>query len=371
MNDHGTPPYSGGRRPDFERFVRAVTTREPGPVPVGELFADAETMGAFLGQDVKRPSAARDLSEGIRFLELNVEFCVRAGWDYVNSHSLLGFPGVRFNIAENTSEQVKGGKRGWLDDNAGPIMSWEDFENYQWPESPGTINSTGKILSDLLPEGMKLMVLPGGLFEWTTWLMGLVPFSYALVDQPALVDAVIERVSETIYRGIEELVELPKVGGLFVGDDMGFNTATMVSPAILREKFFPHLKRVVDLAHSAGKIVALHSCGNLEAAMDDLCDTGIDAKHSFEDKIMPVEEIYRRWGDRIGIIGGVDVGLLASGTEASVRRRTREILDACGHGGHYVLGTGNSVANYIPIKNYLAMLDEGKEWNREHFGREY
>jgi hypothetical protein len=37
-------------------------------------------------------------------------------------------------------------------------------------------------------------------------------------------------------------------------------------------------------------------------------------KHSFEDKIMPVEEVYRRWGDRIGIVGGLDMHLLASGT---------------------------------------------------------
>jgi hypothetical protein len=25
------------------------------------------------------------------------------------------------------------------------------------------------------------------------------------------------------------------------------------------------------------------------------------------------------------------------------------------------------VANYIPLRNYLAMLDEGRRWNREHF----
>jgi uroporphyrinogen decarboxylase len=51
-----------------------------------------------------------------------------------------------------------------------------------------------------------------------------------------------------------------------------------------------------------------------------------------------------------------------------VRHRTREILKVCGKGGGYVLSTGNSVANYIPLRNYLAMLDEGRRWNREHFG---
>jgi hypothetical protein len=28
--------------------------------------------------------------------------------------------------------------------------------------------------------------------------------------------------------------------------------------------------------------------------------------------------------------------------------------------GYMLMGTGNSVANYIPLRNYLAMLDEGR-----------
>jgi uroporphyrinogen decarboxylase len=60
--------------------------------------------------------------------------------------------------------------------------------------------------------------------------------------------------------------------------------------------------------------------------------------------------------------------LVASGTEAEIRRRTREILDVCGAGGGYVLGTGNSAANYIPLAHYEAMIDEGRCWNRAHFG---
>lgn len=36
---------------------------------------------------------------------------------------------------------------------------------------------------------------------------------------------------------------------------------------------------------------------------------------------------------------------------------------ACAPGGGYALGTGNTVANYIPVKNYLAMLAAGNEFN--------
>jgi len=368
------------KKPDFEQFRDTLMSRKPGPVPFGDLFADPGIMSTVLGEKVKRPDRVREgdqgldaevLTEGVRFLEQCVRFSEIVGWDFVSSHSLLGFPGFRLQLPDKSSVRSGGERRAYIDSEGGPIMSWQDFENYRWPESPGTINSGSKYLAEIVPEGMKVLVLPGGLFEWATWLMGLVPFSYALYDQPDLVDALLEKLSDIIYTGAEELMSIPNIGGLFIGDDMGFFSGPLVSPKILREKFLPHLKNMVDLGHRAGKLVILHSCGNLEAVMDDICDTGVDGKHSFEDKIMPVEEVYRRWGDRISILGGVDVNLLTSGTEDQVRCRTREILDVCGTGGGYVLGTGNSVASYIKIKNYLAMLDEGRKWNLELYGRGY
>ncbi len=382
MDSHKiTPP---GWKPDFERFRQAVTTGQPGPVPVGDLFADPGIMGEFLGEKagsflrlMARQGSSSEkpdkeaLAEGLNFLGQSVRFYQAVGWDFVTVHGLLTFPGFRMRLAGESEKEIKGGRRAYIESDSGPITCWEDFENYKWPDSPGIINAGAKLLNNMVPEGMKVMVLPGGLFEWTTWLMGTVQFSYALYDQPDLVDAVINKLSDIIYRGAEELMTLSNFGGLFIGDDMGYYSGTLVSPKILREKFLPHLKKMVDLAHSAGKLALLHSCGNLEKIMDDICDTGIDGKHSFEDKIMPVEEVYRRWGDRIGIIGGVDINILASGTVEEVRRRTRQILDACAPTGHYVLGTGNSVASYIPLKNYLAMIDEGRKWNREHFGRDF
>ena len=94
--------------------------------------------------------------------------------------------------------------------------------------------------------------------------------------------------------------------------------------------------------------------------MEDLIsDVKIDARHSFEDAIMPVTEVKKRYGDRIAILGGVDVDKLCRFEEKELRSYVRGILEKCMPGGGYALGTGNSVANYIPVKNYLIMLDEG------------
>jgi uroporphyrinogen decarboxylase len=368
------------KAPDFARLERALLTREPGPVPFGDLFADRETIGAFLKQPVSdqwgveadpdRPITEALFRDGLRSVDQTIQFCLQNGWDYVWCFSTIPFKGSMFRPADNTSPEVQGGRRYWINDSRGPISSWDDLERYPWPTDVRRINLLPHVTAQRVPEGMKVMVIPGGVFEWSTWLMGLVPFCYALVDQPDLVDTVIERVSATIYRVVEDLVDEPFVGGIFMGDDLGYASGTIVSHEILRQKFLPHTKRIVDLVRAAGKLFVLHTCGDVYAIMDDLIDLGIHAKHSFEDKIQPVEDVYRRWGDRVGLVGGVDVHLLTSGSEEDVRRRTREILNVCGPGGGYVLGTGNSVANYVPLSNYQAMLDEGRRWNREHFGRE-
>ena len=99
--------------------------------------------------------------------------------------------------------------------------------------------------------------------------------------------------------------------------------------------------------------------------MDDLMDdVGIDGRHSFEDTYLSAGEAKRRYGDRIAILGGVDMDMISRSSEEEVRAYTRRLLEECMPGGGFALGTGNTVANYIPVKNYLAMLDEGMNFGR-------
>jgi uroporphyrinogen decarboxylase len=129
----------------------------------------------------------------------------------------------------------------------------------------------------------------------------------------------------------------------------------------MREFVLPGHKMLAEMTHAAGRPYLLHSCGNLASIMDDLVDdVRIDAKHSFEDTIEDVRDAKRTYGGRIALLGGIDVDFLCRSDEAAIRKRVRETLDACMSGGGYCLGTGNSVANYIPLDHYLAMVDEGR-----------
>jgi uroporphyrinogen decarboxylase len=173
-----------------------------------------------------------------------------------------------------------------------------------------------------------------------------------------------DRIGQIIYDAFETFCGMDAIFAIWLGDDMGFKTATLISPDHLREFILPWHRKYAELAHQTGRLFLLHSCGHVEAIMPDLIeDVGIDAKHSFEDVIVPVDEFSRRWGDRVAVLGGIDVDLLSRGSTEQVRERTRQVIEACaGHGG-YGCGSGNSVTNYVSPANYLAMVETLHENN--------
>jgi uroporphyrinogen decarboxylase len=341
--------------PNFDRVLKVLRRDgEPDRVPFFELFHDGEIIAAVMG----RPTPA----EPDAWRRYRIEFSLKLGYDYVVGYHTVGFADVPTLISEDTAELSRG-QRGWEDEHHGPISGWESFEQYSWPTVEDASFADLEALAPLLPEGMAVTAtLPGGVLENLIRLLGYEPLCLMLADNPELVQATVDGVGRTLLEVYERLRQFDHVGALWLNDDLGFKTQTMVSPAALRQYVFPWHQRLVQCAHEHGKLVMLHACGNLREVMDDLIDeVGIDAKHSFEDVIQPVADFKRQYGGRVAVLGGVDVHVLASQTPEAVKAWTLGVIEQCAPGGGWALGSGNSVANYIPVGNFLAMLQAGRE----------
>jgi uroporphyrinogen decarboxylase len=351
-------------QPDSEAFL-ACLRREGTPrrVHLAELFLDREMKQAVVerfgldeGLDPDDPHFSHRLEIRIqRHLGYDYVTTKIENFDWMLTETLLD------DTVGNGQRRDKGRK--WMEEHRGPIASWEDFERYPWPDPSQFRTDAIEWYTRNLPEDMCVVAGSHCVFEITSWAMGYETFAYALFEQPDLVDAVFARVGALFHEGIKLLCQFDRMPLLFGGDDMGFRSGTMIHPQTLIEKSLPWHHKNAAVAHEHGKLYVLHSCGNLTAIMEPLIeDVGIDGRHSFEDVIEPVTEAKRRWGDRIALLGGIDVDLLTRKSEADVRRRVREVLDVCQPGGGYCLGTGNTACNYIPLDNYLAMIDEGRRW---------
>jgi len=351
--------------PDYHRLLNALHRQgDPERVVWLELFADREIIGAIL-EEIPLPTQDKVKDREIlnKSIDQKMRFWYQLGYDALWHGINLNWPGL-LSLEADDSAALSRGIRTWVNEKAGMITNWEEFDNYPWPLFSDVDFYPLEYAARHLPEGMAIIAQCDGILEPAMWLMGYETFAMAIYDQPDLVEAIFTRLSEIYLPIARALVEADRVVALWMGDDMGFKTSTMISPNHLRKYVFPIQKQISEIAHAKGIPFLLHSCGKLDPVMEDLIENvGIDAKHSFEDVIEPVEQFFSRFGKRIAVIGGVDMDILARGTEAQVRMRTCQILKACASSGSYILGSGNSIANYIPPRNFLAMLDEGYKYN--------
>ena len=280
------------------------------------------------------------------------------GYDVVRFEEGLPFDEKHFDAQDPAPGSSK--QRSWADQHHGTIATWEDFERFSWPPVEDKDFSAAEYIDGHLPEGMGFVSChAGGIFEHLSGIMSLEGLCMAVYEQPDLVRAVADRVGETLLAYHRRLLEFDSLVAVFQGDDMGFRTGTLITPDQMRTYCLTWHKRFAAQAHEHGRPYFVHSCGNVESIMNDLIDeVGIDGKHSYEDAIIPVERFQERYGDRIAVLGGVDINILAGGSPDDVRARTRDLIETCGVRGRYAVGSGNSIPSYIPVPNYLAMVDE-------------
>ena len=358
-------------RPDATRFLDVLAGRARSVPPLVEYLVDDVVMkpiaenllerrwvsaGTGTSHEVRRSAPARAAQEA--YLDTFIEFWLRMGYDFVRFEQDLGFPESHLEMADTAPGSTK--QRAWADQHQGMIRTWDDFERYPWPRVEEFDFFPFEYISSHLPEGMGMITCHGGgLYEHLSWIMSYEGLCMALYDAPDLVKAVSDRIGGLLTSFYHHLLQLPGVAAIFQGDDLGFKTGTLLAPDVLRQYVLPWEKKLASLAHGKGKPYFLHSCGNLAAIMEDLIeDVKIDGKHSYENGIMPVQEFQRKYGSRIAVLGGLDITVLTRSTPEQVRREVGKLMDDCGPRGRYAVGSGNSVPSYIPVENYLAMVEE-------------
>jgi len=335
--------FHSQRKPDFEQFLKVLWRRgRPTYLPCYEHVASPGFVARWLG---------RPLRTGLANYDDFTEFWLSLGFDCIPMEVPLNCP-----LADSEAGGV-----GFGSETRVVIRNREDFEKYPWPEETAPLDfAPYEHVAKLLPDGVKIV---GGVcmgpYEWVSLMMGTEGLSFALMDDPELVTAVFERIGRLIVSADRQIASMPGVGALRQGDDLGFKTSTFLSPENLRRLVFPTYLKMADIAHAAGKPFILHSCGNLAQVYDDLIDgCRIDAKHSFEETILPVEDYKRQYGQRMTPLGGLDVDLICRGTPEEIRAETRRKIELCFSDGYWALGTGNSLTDYMPIENYALVLKE-------------
>lgn len=346
-------------KPDFARLDLALRRSGiPDRVPFYELFANIEKdVLKALGDPVLPFFKLMGGSRQDAVLVPHITYQYTLGYDYINvREDMTGFLFERNKRPETETVQ---GSREYMSHDTSTITNREDFEKYTWLDMAAIDYSYFERAARIIPEGMRVIGDSPGIFENVFWLLGYEGLSCMMYEDPELLQAMFDEVGERVCTYFDNVAAQDIVGAVRYGDDMGFKTQTLLPPDTYRKYLFPWHRKVVEIAHRHNKPIILHSCGNLEKIMDDIIDTGWDAKHSFEDEIEPIWEAKKKYRSRIALLGGFDMNKLSLMSEEEIRAHTRFLIETCAPGGGWALGSGNSIPNYVPVKNLLAMLDEG------------
>lgn len=340
--------------PDFRRLRRILMLEgEPDRVPNAELHVDWQIKQAFLGRPVST-------------VEDDVDFWYRAGYDYIYLRANYEYRMVGDGLRDE--DHIYAGDMQvtrWSGEETSLVSNWAEYEAYPWPQ-PETIDySNLAACARALVPGMKIISGVGGIFTRVWRIMGFEPFCYALVDQPDLVAELFRRVGETQLAVFRRIVDMDEIGAMWYGDDLAYHSGTMVSPRVLRRFLFPYLEEMGAICRRRGLPFILHSDGNLWQVLPDLLACGLNALHPVEPKAMDACELKARYGHRLCLLGNVEIGeTLTLGTPADVEAEVRRRIHDLAPGGGYAVGSSNTVAHYVKLENFRAMIRATRQLGR-------
>ena len=346
--------------PDFERFRKALLLKgEPDRVPLVEFWVNNPVKEAFLGHPLNS-------------VEDEIEFWFKAGYDYVK---LL--PGYNINPAgikpKEGDRQVKDQRniysqkeeeQVWASEGKGIITDMDDFKNYIWPDIKTMDFSMFDEAIDKIPEGMKIIGAAADIFTYVWQLIGFETFCFSLIENEELVERVFNNIGSYIYEIFTKIVKYDKVEAILYSDDIAYTEGLMVHPEVLRKYLFPWMKKIGELAKENNLIYIYHTDGRLWQVMEDLLLCGINGLHPIEPKAMSLKEVKEKYGQRLCLIGNVDIDRLARGTSEEIKELTKEAISIGAPGGGYCVGSSSSIPEYVPLENYRALLEASIEFGR-------
>ncbi len=210
----------------------------------------------------------------------------------------------------------------------------------------------------------------GNIIEQGQWLRGWGNFMMDMAEDPSYVKALINRLVEWHLENLK--LYLNAVGDYLhliqMGDDLGTQAGPQLSsemyhcfikPAHIRiysyvQEYSPHVK------------LFLHTCGSVEAFMNDFVDEGVQVLNPIQTSAANMDPKYLKstYGKRLAFWGGgCDTQeVLPTAKPEDIREHVKERMRIFAPGGGYVFTTIHNIQANVPPENIVATYEAAKEF---------
>ncbi len=145
--------------------------------------------------------------------------------------------------------------------------------------------------------------------------------------------------------------------GAWLYCDLGYRNGLLFSPQHYDEQLRPTFQRLVDYFHSQGLPVLLHSCGCVTELIPRFIEDGLDCLQPLEQKAgMDLLELKKNFGDKLTLMGGIDVRAMADSDPAVIEEEIRTKIPLAKQGGGYIYHSDHSIPNNVSFDQYRRVL---------------
>lgn len=243
----------------------------------------------------------------------------------------------------------------------GSIIATE--EEAEAMEVPAVGAGRTQIYIDAIKKAMGLItdrpVFAGviGPFSLAGRLMDVTEAMIYCYEEPDMVHTVLEKVTAFIINYCNAYKAVG-ANGVVMAEPLG----GLLSPALAEEFSSDYVKKIVDAVQDDAFIVVYHNCGNNTIQMiDSILSTGAPALH-FGNAIS-MADMMPHIPSHVLAMGNVDpAGEIRNGTPESIRKATREIMDACSQYSNFAISTGCDIPPMSSWENIDAFFAAVREF---------
>ncbi len=283
------------------------------------------------------------------------------GWAnsyYQADHSYVDEWGIGWKVCEY---ETPFGKGHYTETCSHPLADEDALTRYQPPDPrrPALYQDAARLVREHGRDYFIVGVTVTTIFETAWALRGLEQMMMDFVENPELAEAILDIPFQYHLTAAKKLVELG-VDMIWTGDDIGGQSAMILSPAMWRRIFKPRMaKFFAELkCLNPGVKLAYHSDGVIYPIIPDLIEIGLDVLNPIQPACMDPVRLKREYGDKLCFWGSIDEQhTLPFGTTAEVRSEVRTRMETLGKGGGLILGPTHHVQLDTPLENFWAMVN--------------
>jgi uroporphyrinogen decarboxylase len=242
-----------------------------------------------------------------------------------------------------------------------PLSNDEAIESYRPPDPnrPELYTEAGRVIDTYRDEYWIVGVTVTTIFETAWALRGLEAIMMDFVVNPDLVERILD-IPDSYHRTAAKRLVQMGVDMIWTGDDMGGQSAMVISPEMWRRFFKPRMARFISECKAINPAVkiAYHSDGRIFEIIPDLIEIGLDVLNPIQPASMDPAEVKRLFGDRLCFWGSIDEQhTLPFGTPYEVREEVLQRIQTIGKNGGLIIGPTHHIQLDTPMENFWALVN--------------